>query len=661
MTLLIPSPCARPVFFSLFVLLFFPGFSQPGRILLVGGGAEKNGAAGWSTPAYRWAGGGKKVAIVGTSTGSLAPYFTQYCNAARAREFAIATHDSADSQATYDTLISYDVIFFRGGDQYEYYRYYKGTRLLDAVNYVYSHGGTICGTSAGMHILSSVVFTAQHGSAYPDECIENPDNVTVTLADDFLDLFPGFVFDTHFAERARFGRLVGFLANYQLNKGKAITGIGMDDMTCMTIDETGTGTVYGTGCANIYMSGSGYSLHGTKLLADSIHIIQLLHGCTYNFATGEAGYSALDRQLNTSSFSESGNYTVLASGSDLFADNMTMLTDLVRGSGESSGKILLLSGDPVLAATFSSKLAELGASAVDVFKPDLQSGSDPVLGDLIRQSHKILFLKNTYGDFNDFLGTANGNLLQKKVKTDSMVTAFAGDNARFAGKTVIENYLTIYASYYGTLTFKKGLSLLKYSVIMPNTFLNSDIYENTVTAVPYAMLKDTLKYGIWLTNHNYMKYTPVAGKTTLTGYGAAPVMVISNSGTRAGFSSHSASGSLATAPRMVAGFELLKLSLIDETTPYIMGKINSDGISSLTNDLSISVSPDPARDKVMVSCCQQAFTWAIVDLAGNILMKGETSGSKENIDVSSLSPGFYVIIVNSYHNSLSGHLKFLKI
>ncbi len=93
----------------------------------------------------------------------------------------------------------------------------------------------------------------------------------------------------------------------------------MDDLTCMTVDENGLGTVYGTGCANIYMAGSNYSLNGTKLLADTVHVIQLLHGCTYDFATGQAGFASLDMQINTSGQEESGNYTVLASGSNLLA------------------------------------------------------------------------------------------------------------------------------------------------------------------------------------------------------------------------------------------------------------------------------------------------------------------------------------------------------
>ncbi len=164
------------------------------------------------------------------------------------------------------------------------------------------------------------------------------------------------------------------------------------------------------------------------------------------------------------------------------------------------------------------------------------------LGNLITQATKILFLKNSFPVFSGFLETSDGDLLQQRVKNDGMITAFVGEDARLAGKIVVENYLTEYASYYAELTFGKGLSLLRHTVLMPDTYLNSDIYENTATAVPYVMARDTLKYGIWLTNHNYMKFTPVDGKTTLTGYGTAPVMVITNAGSLAGFSSHTATG-----------------------------------------------------------------------------------------------------------------------
>jgi len=647
----------------LFLILFlglYAASAQPGRLLFVGGGAEKNNPLSWSTPAYRWAGEGKRVAIIGISTGSLAPYFMQQCGAAWAKEFAIDSHDSADSQFTYDTLISYDVIFFRGGDQYDYYNLYRNTKLQEAVEHVYSQGGTICGTSAGMSILSSIVYTAENGSAYPDECIENPNNQYVTLASDFMDLVPGFVFDTHFAERGRFGRLVGFLANFSLNQGQAITGLGMDDMTCMTVDENGLGTVYGTGCANIYMAGSTYSLNGTKLLADTVHILQLLHGCTYDFVTGQAGYSSLDLQINTSQLEESGNYTVMASGNNALANNQAMLSDLVSNTGTPSTEILLLTGDQVLAATYETRLLELGAAQVHIFTPDLLSGTDVELGNLINQATKILFLKNNFPVFSEFLGTLNGELLQQRIKNDGMVTAFIGEDARLAGKIVVENYLTEYASYYAELTFGKGLSLLRHTILMPDTYLNSDIYENTATAVPYIMARDTLKYGIWLTSHNYMKFSPVDGKTTLTGYGTAPVMVISNAGNLAGFSSQTATGSTTALPRMVAGFEHLQLALIDYTTPYIMGMAQPAGIQNKDMTNPALISPNPVKNELSLRWNFDEYNWEIINLEGCILMLGKAGNEPEQINVSKFSPGIYIIKLKNKQNNYVTFKKFIK-
>jgi hypothetical protein len=538
----------------LFFLGYFSAYTQPGRLLLVGGGAEKNGASSWSTPAYRWAGEGKRVAIIGISTGTLAPYFMQHCGALQAKEFAIASHDSANSQATYDTLTSYDVIFFRGGDQYDYYNLYRNTKLQDAVTHVYGQGGTICGTSAG----------------------------------------------------------------------------------------------------------TTYSLNSIKLLADKVHIVQLLHGCTYDFVTGQTGYSSLNRQINTSGIEESGNYTILASGSNPLSDNQAMLEDLVKDTGIPSAEILLLSGDQTLAATFKTRLLELGATQVYIFTPNLQSGTDIELGNHINQATKILFLKNSFPVFSSFLGTLNGDLLKQRTKRDSMITAFIGDDARLAGKTVIENYLTEYASYYAELTFGKGLSLLRHTVLMPDTYLNSDIYENTATSVPYAMARDTLKYGIWLTNHNYMKFTPVAGKAMLTGYGTAPVMIIANAGTLAGFSSHTASGSTSSLPRMVAGFEHLQLSLIDYTTPYFMGNTQAAGIHNDDNTKPVVISPIPVINGLTLKWVSREYEWEIINLYGCILLQGKACSEPEQIDVSMFRPRVYFIMVKNKHNSTENAIKFVK-
>ena len=644
----------------LFILTSFSSFSQPGRLLLVGGGSEKNGASSWSTPAYRWAGEGKRVAIIGVSTGSLAPYFTQQCGAAYAREFAIASRDSADSQVLYDTLLTYDVIFFRGGDQYDYYSLYRNTKLQDAVTNLYNNGGTICGTSAGMHILSSVVFTAQNGTAYPDDCIENPNNSDVKLADDFMNLAPGFIFDTHFAERARFGRLTAFLANYSLNKGISITGIGMDDMTCMTVDTNGLGTVYGTGCANIYKQGSTFKLNGTKLLADTVHCLQLLQGCTFDFNNQEVTLPALTRQINTSSLSETGNYTVLASGSNKLSENQLMLNELVSNTGLISDTVLLLTGNETLANTFKDKLIQLGSSGVEIFVLNTEAGSNQELSVKINSSKKVLFVANPTVAFNQFLETENGKLISEKLQRSGMISAFAGDDSRYAGKTVVDNYYELYASYYAEMTFSKGLCLLRNTVIMPNTFYDSDMYENSASAVPYAMALDTLKFGIWLTNHNFMKFAPVNGKATLTGYGTAPVMVIKNTGTLAGFSTQTGTGSNSTKPRMIAGFEHLELSLIDYTNPYSMGNVSTSGINLTRESTKVAISPNPVAGILNVAFTDANFNWEIIDTKGHRLYNGTSVGQILQLNVSGLSPGLYFFKALNFENQKVIIAKFIK-
>ena len=637
-------------------------FSQPGRLLLVGGGTEKEAASSWSTPAYRWAGEGKKVAIIGTSTGTLAPYFMQQCGASQAKEFAIDSYDIANSQATYDTLISYNVIFFRGGDQWEYYHLYKNSKLLDAINHVYSNGGTICGTSAGLHILSSIVFTAQYGSAYSDECIENPNNQYVTLEDDFLNLVPEFVFDSHVAERGRFGRTIGFLANYSLNNNRWITALAMDDRTCMTVDENGLGTVFGTGCANIYKAArnSSFSRNGLKLLADSINVTQLLQGCTFDFATGQAGFAGLDRQLNSSSKEETGNYTILASGGNNLADNVAMLTDFITGTGEATAPILLLSGNEALAVIFREKLLELGAQEVNYFSINASAGTDNDLALKIEGATKVLFLLNNSDTLSQFLKTPDGILLEQKLNSEGMISAFIGEDSRYVGRIVIENYLTLDASYYAELSFSEGLGLLASTVIMPNTYLNSDVYENTCTAVPYVMATDTLKFGIWLTNHNYMKYSPVAGKATLTGYGTAPVMVIANKGQLAGLSNHTSTGSTSMLPRMVAGFQHLQLSLIDYSTPYILGNVQSAGIKSFVKTNTLLILGNPVHDELAVKWDNGPYDWEIIDLNCKVLHKGKSTKELAQIDISILRYGMYLIKLTDFQNSRTISSKFVK-
>ncbi|NTW26280.1 MAG: T9SS type A sorting domain-containing protein, partial [Lentimicrobium sp.] len=214
------------------------------------------------------------------------------------------------------------------------------------------------------------------------------------------------------------------------------------------------------------------------------------------------------------------------------------------------------------------------------------------------------------------------------------------------------------ASWYGELTFTPGLALLSHTIIMPQTFLDSDIYENTATAVPYGMALDTLKYGIWLTNHNYMKFSPLEGKATLTGYGTAPVMVLTNEGALAGFSQQTGTGNSGT-PRMIAGFEKLRLDLIDYTTPFIMGNVSSAGIQKAAIP-RMQVNPNPVVDVLTFSSVANATEWTITGIDGKVLKTARINGNEISIDLKESAPGIYIIRLTDSSNQTIASGRFIK-
>lgn len=229
-----------------------------GKLMLVGGGGETEG--GWSNAPYQWAvdhSQNKKVAVISYSTeDNWIPDYFKSLGAVAADNIKIDSRALADQQTTYDLLMQYDVFFFKGGDQSYYYNYFKDTKTEQAIVDKFNAGGVMSGTSAGMAILSGVIFTAQNGSVYPSDALTNINDSDITLANDFLPFLPGIIVDTHFTERGRGSRLLAFMANWFIHHNEIVIGIGVDDRTALCIDENNLATVYGTGSVSIYQAES---------------------------------------------------------------------------------------------------------------------------------------------------------------------------------------------------------------------------------------------------------------------------------------------------------------------------------------------------------------------------------------------------------------------
>ena len=639
------------------LLMFFPVLLiAQGSLLIIGGGSESDDEGGWSTEPYSWAveqSTNKRVAIVSYSNATdwMRNYFINHCGASAAKDFKINSQNIANSQSTYDSLMSYDVIFLKGGDQWNYYTTYKNTFTQQAIQDKYDQGGVICGTSAGLAVMSEVIFTAQNGSVYPDECLEDPNNQYVTLENDFFNFIPGYIFDSHFTHRGRAGRMMGFLANWKFNHQEIIKGIGIDETTAMAISQENTGTIFGTGAANIYtpQSSNPYHLDGDMLIVDSLNITQLLHGCTINFNSG--GLSGLVENFSPEVNEENGNYTVLASGGDALTNNYNMLEKLVALGSSPGNAILIVTGsDQSIAETFKSRLNNLGAQNVQIFSAISSMNQDPDFESAIIDAQKFLFVNNEFYILEHFIDLGNnGSLLHDRIRHDDKIIAFVGDNSRFAGKTVIENYMLYNAAENGTLLFKEGFGLLKTSVIMPNSYNEPDMYMNAAAGIPYAMFLEKLRFGIWLTKKNYMEYAPDDQNTFITSFGDDPTMILELRNTIGGYASKTYSNQYST-PAMIAGFEKMKIRVINSPVKIKTGSsISAYTINEKCNNNAdqIRIYPNPTTDFLNITSRYQKISVSMYSAYGQLIIEEPTVGFTHYIGLGLLPPGIYLLEVKN--------------
>lgn len=112
-------------------------------------------------------------------------------------------------------------VFIAGGDQSDYIKYWKGTKLDQTLQGLMAKNVPIGGTSAGLAVLGQFDFAALKGSVTSTQALANPYNKYMTLDPDPLSLTGGFlappalantVLDAHLDSRDRMGRLITFVA-----------------------------------------------------------------------------------------------------------------------------------------------------------------------------------------------------------------------------------------------------------------------------------------------------------------------------------------------------------------------------------------------------------------------------------------------------------------
>jgi cyanophycinase len=127
-------------------------------------------------------------------------------------------------------------IFFSGGDQLRITSQIGDTEIEQRIREIWKRGGIIAGTSAGASVMSDTML------------VKGTSSETHRIGD--LHMAPGMglirdvIIDQHFAERGRFGRLLGAVAH-----NPRVLGIGVDEDTAAVVEGRrlrviGNGAVY---------------------------------------------------------------------------------------------------------------------------------------------------------------------------------------------------------------------------------------------------------------------------------------------------------------------------------------------------------------------------------------------------------------------------------
>jgi cyanophycinase len=240
-----------------------------GGTCLMGGSTDVDAAFKWMISK---SGGGDFVVIRFDNSTGYNSYIFDMGGVNSVETIIIAKASDANSTVIENKIRGAEALFIAGGDQANYVKLWKNTRVENAINYlVNSKKVPVGGTSAGCAILGSSYFDALNGSVTSVEAMSNPYSSLVSLGhDDFLSIpfLQNTITDQHFSQRGREGRLVTFMARMNKDLDKNARGIASDEQTAVCVDANGIAKVFGNNNAfflQITSSGPETCLSGQPL------------------------------------------------------------------------------------------------------------------------------------------------------------------------------------------------------------------------------------------------------------------------------------------------------------------------------------------------------------------------------------------------------------
>jgi len=486
----------------LFITISFTIHSQ-GYICAVGGGGENY--SDWSDAPYAWvvekSGNGKVIVLsVNDETTWIPNYFISK-GASWSSNLKINTRDLANSQAVYDSIVSASAVFIKGGDQYNYINYWKGTLTENAIRAVWQRGGVVAGTSAGAMVLSEFIISAKYGSLNPESALSNPFTQAGYIETDFLGLAPGTIFDTHFIERARHGRLVAQMVKLFSEGNTSVRGVGIDDRTAICISPNGKGVVMGSGAVSVYRAdtATAFMVNGTQYEINNLLVTQMVSGWEYDFVNNTVVAAPSARAFSAGNNPSFTSTVYLTGGNYQQSAHASILNEITQKSA--GGHIMIFAGPAYLSqANFIQAVLQGAGANTEIVTYSSASETDTALLSRLSLAAAIIFTGNDVTALKPLTlpGSTIGSMLKTRLATPGFISVFIGETSRLAAGAFADDLFTDqYASYRGKMTLKQGLGAISGFSYGPLTYDNSTYHETRMSAVLWSAFRGGLNSGMY--------------------------------------------------------------------------------------------------------------------------------------------------------------------
>ncbi len=260
-----------------------------GGLLLAGGGTDQPDAFRWL---IRKAGGGDIVVLRASGSDGYHPFVMRLGGVDSIESFVVHSREAASDPLLLDHLKKAEAIFFAGGDQSRYVRFFKDTEVETIVNDAAKRGVPVGGTSAGLAILSEFSYAALNESVTTDTAVADPFHADITLDRNFLTLphMAGVITDSHVIERGRLGRTVAFMARLKRDGwlgDRPARAIAIDRETAVLVEPDGSATIVGPKTAYFMEGPSAPQVcePGRRLTYFPVSVYTVTNASRFNLAT----------------------------------------------------------------------------------------------------------------------------------------------------------------------------------------------------------------------------------------------------------------------------------------------------------------------------------------------------------------------------------------